>query len=278
MKHRTGWMMTATGTLGAYFFAIMPSVRRRAGAMKGICYAHRGLHCSEEGVPENSMAAFARAVRAGYGIELDVQLTKDRIPVVFHDDTLQRVCSAAGRVRDYTFEELQRFSLDGTQERIPRFADVLRLVDGQVPLLVEIKSTNFKPLVCEKTDAVLAGYHGNYVIESFNPYVLVWYRRHRPQVCRGQLAMNFQRQEGHYGLERYAARHLLTNFLTKPDFIAYDIRDKEAVSKNLCRKLFGCPSAAWTVRSPEQMIKVKPYYDSFIFEGFRPPVKNPLFS
>ena len=82
--------------------------------------------------------------------------------------------------------------------------------------------------------------------------------------------MNFQRREANYTPERFAVRHLLLNFLAKPDFIAYDIRDKEAISKNLCRKLFGCPSVAWTVRSPKQLKTIAPYYDSFIFEGFLP--------
>ena len=231
MRHKGEWLF---GAAGAYLLAIMPQRKRRARKLKGIFYAHRGLHDPEKGVPENSMAAFAAAVEKGYGIELDVQLTKDRIPVVFHDFSLKRVCSAEGRVKDYTFEELQQFAIAGTKQRIPRFADVLRLVDGAVPL------------------------------------ALLWYRLHRPEVLRGQLAMNYQRQEGHYGPERVASRHLLYNFFSKPDFIAYDIRDRRALSKTICRNLFHCPCAAWTVRSAAQLKQVQPYYDCFIFEGFCP--------
>lgn len=262
-----GWLL---GAAGAYIVAIMPRMRRRAEQMNGVFYAHRGLHSQERGIPENSMAAFRRAVEAGYGIELDVQLSKDERPVIFHDVTLKRVCSVDGRVSDYTYEELRQFPLAGTKERIPLLSEVLDLVDGRVPLLVELKCPDFRALVCRRADEVLSDYRGEYTVESFNPFALYWYRRHRPDICRGQLAMNFQRQEGHYGLDRFAARHLLTNFIARPDFIAYDIRDKEAVSKNLCRRLFHCPSAAWTVRSPEQLKRVQPYYDSFIFEGFRP--------
>lgn len=258
------------GVAAAYILAIMPDSRHRADRMKGVYYAHRGLHDREKGIPENTMAAFRRAVDAGVGIELDVQLTKDNQVVVFHDFDLKRVCSADGEVSDYTYEELKQFSICQSHENIPRLEDVLELVDGRVPLLVEMKYKSLQSRICERADRLLHRYKGEYSIESFHPGALMWYRRHRPEICRGQLAMNFQRQEGHYGLERYAVRHLLLNFLARPDFIAYDIRDRKALSKNICRKLFGCPSAAWTVKSREQLAQIKPYYDSFIFEGFQP--------
>lgn len=270
MKHKGECLIGALGTAGAYLLAIMPERGRRAERMKGVFFAHRGLHDLAVGTPENSMAAFQAAVEKGYGIELDVQLTKDQIPVVFHDFTLKRVCSVEGRVADYTFEELQQFRIEGTEEKIPRFADVLRLVDGAVPLLVELKCPDLGCDVCRIADRELQNYRGSYTIESFSPIALFWYRRHRPEVLRGQLAMNYQRQEGHYGPERMASRHLLYNFFSKPDFIAYDIRDRRAISKTICRDLFGCPCAAWTVRSKKQLGQVRPYYDCFIFEGFCP--------
>lgn len=270
MKHKWRWRFGALGAAGAYLFAIRPEERHAADAMKGLCYAHRGLHSKEAHAPENSLAAFRRAVDAGYGIELDVQLAKDEVPVVFHDFTLQRVCSAAGKICDFTAEELKQFHLNGTKETIPTLQEVLELVQGRVPLLVEIKCPDLGTHVCEKADEVLRSYKGAYVMESFNPFALLWYRRHRPEICRGQLSMNFQRQEGSYNPEQLIARHLLTNFLARPDFIAYDMRDKEAVSKNLCRKWFHCPSVAWTVRSAADLRKAKPFYDAFIFEGFRP--------
>ena len=272
MKHK--WRFGVLGAAAAYLFAIRPEKRHTANAMKGLYYAHRGLHSREAQAPENSLAAFRRAVHAGYGIELDVQLTKDDVPVVFHDFTLQRVCAAAGKIRDFTLEELKQFRLDGTKEAIPTLAEVLQLVDGQVPLLVEMKCEDLGVHVCEKADGILKNYRGNYVMESFNPFALLWYRRHRPEICRGQLSMNFQRQEGTYDPQQLIARHLLMNFLAKPDFIAYDIRDKEALSKNICRKWFHCPSVAWTVRSADELRKIKPYYDAFIFESFRPQVRK----
>lgn len=267
MGEQTGFLI---GAAAVYLYAVMPNLRCRAGRMKGALYAHRGLHNRAAGVPENTMTAFRKAVEAGFGIELDIQLTRDEQVVVFHDMNLKRVCGAAGYVSDYTYEELQQFRIFDTEERIPLFADVLKLVDGRVPLLVELKYKNFSNRVCERADELLSQYDGEYVIESFHPWALMWYRRHRPEILRGQLSMNFQRQEGNYSPEQFLMRHLLMNFFGRPDFIAYDLRDCRAVSKNICRKVFGCPSAAWTVRSQEQLERIRPYYDAFIFEGFCP--------
>lgn len=270
MTRETGVLLAAAGM---YLFAVMPRIGRHGDKMKGVFYAHRGLHNRKAGIPENTMAAFRRAVNAGYGIELDIQLTKDEKVVVFHDFDLKRVCAAEGDVSDYTYEELQEFSVYGTEERIPLFEDVLKTVGGRVPLLVEMKYKDFGSRICEKADTLLRNYKGEYCIESFHPWALRWYKRHRPDVCRGQLSMNFSRQEGALHPAQLAAQHLLFNFIGRPDFIAYDIRDKKAFSKNLCRKLFGCPSAAWTVRSAAQLEKCRPYYDAFIFEGFLPETK-----
>lgn len=267
MKNEAG---IALGAVLMYFLAIMPGHRKVRNSVKGKYYAHRGLHDKEAGIPENTMAAFRRAVDTGFGIELDVQLTKDEEVVVFHDFDLKRVCHAEGEISDFTYEQLRQFSICETQERIPRLSDVLKLVQGSVPLLVEIKYKGVESRICEHTDEVMRQYRGEYAIESFHPRALWWYRRHRPEICRGQLAMNFQRQEGLYHPAYLMVRHLLFNFLGKPDFIAYDIRDRQAVSKNICRRIFGCPSAAWTVRSGRQLEEAKPYYDSFIFEGFLP--------
>lgn len=267
MTRGTGVLLVAAGM---YLFAVMPRMQRRADKMKGVFYAHRGLHNKKAGIPENTMEAFRRAVCAGYGIELDVQLTKDEKPVVFHDFDLKRVCAVEGEVSDFTYEELQQLSVYGTEERIPLLSEVLDLVDGQVPLLVEMKYKDFGSRICEKADALLQKYRGPYSIESFHPWALRWYRKNRPEVCRGQLSMDFSHQEAALHPAKIAAHHLLFNFIGRPDFIAYDIRDKKAVSKNLCRKLFGCPSAAWTVRSAAQLENCRLYYDCFIFEGFLP--------
>ena len=140
-----------------YMLAIMPRMLGRADRkpFMGVLYAHRGLHDNRTDAPENSLKAFAKAVEAGYGIEMDIQLTKDGVPVVFHDFTLQRMCGTDGKVCDYTYEELQAFHLCESTERIPKFADVLALVDGKVPLIVELKIEGGDTGVCPVADELL---------------------------------------------------------------------------------------------------------------------------
>lgn len=255
---------------GAYLFAVSPRLMNRPKQMPKVYYAHRGLHDNISDAPENTMAAFEKAVEAGYGIELDVQLTKDGQVVVVHDFNLKRICHVDGDVDDFTYEELQQFPIYGSGERIPLFTDVLKLVDGKVPLIVELKYKNEKSKICEKAQAILNDYQGIYCVESFHPQVLLWYKNNYPAICRGQLSMNYQREEGDHGPEFFVMRHLLLNFLTRPDFIAYDCRAMRALSKNVCRVLFGCPSVAWTVKCQAQLDACRPYFDYFIFEGFVP--------
>ena len=255
-----------------YLFLIHPRLFSRpdASALLGRHYAHRGLHDNLCGDPENSMPAFDKAVRAGYGIELDVQLTRDRIPVVFHDETLMRVCGVSGRVRDYTLEELGAFPLLHSVERIPRFEDVLALVGGRVPLIVEIKIHENAAEVCSRADALLRAYSGPYCIESFHPLAVRWYKKNRPQVIRGQLSSNFNKPDKRESFAQRLVHHLLTNVLCRPDFIAYDHQHRGSLSRRLCRSLFGALSVAWTIRSPNELDACRGDYDLFIFEGFRP--------
>ena len=258
------------GIAALYLFAISTRIWGRPAAMPKVFYAHRGLHDNQSQAPENSMAAFALAVKKGYGIELDVQMTADGQVVVTHDFDLKRICGIDKDVDACTYEELQQYPIYGSDQKIPLLQDVLQLVNGQVPLIVEIKYKNGQSPICEKTQQLLQEYQGVYCIESFHPQALFWYKKHAPHVCRGQLAMNYRRDTEYKGIDKWIARHLLLNFLSRPDFIAYDFRAKEALSKNLDRKVFGCPSVAWTIRSREDLEASRKYYDYFIFEGFMP--------
>ena len=255
-----------------YLWAILPRMTARpdrSPLLAQRCYAHRGLHDNATDAPENSMAAFRKAVEAGYGIELDVQLSKDRIPVVFHDETLRRVCGVEGKVRDYTFEELQQFRLCGTGERIPRFEDFLNLVDGRVPLIIEIKIHENAGEVCSSADALIREYKGVYCIESFHPFAVKWYKEHRPEVVRGQLSSNFKKANGEEPAEQWLVHHLLTNFLCRPDFISYDCRYRSNLSRRLC-SLLGALPVTWTVRSQAELDACRDQFELFIFEGFIP--------
>lgn len=277
-----------------YLLAIAP--RLWGGPSKEIflkqrLIAHRGLHDNRTKAPENSMAAFKKAVDAGYGIEMDVQLTKDGIPVVFHDFTLARVAryekgkepenavknpdgslGVFGKVIDYTFEELSHFHLLDSDEKIPLFSDFLKLVSGRVPLIIEFKIEGYDVSVCDAVDRILSDYKGVYCIESFNPLGLRWYRKNRKNVFRGQLSEEFFRMpEKHLHKPLYfALSFLLGNFLTRPDFIAYNHAHAKNLSRSLCHSLFKKTAVAWTIRSQEELDRNKRFFDIYIFEGFIP--------
>lgn len=274
-----------------YLLLIMPRMFRKPDMkpFKNWLYAHRGLHCNEpargggegqsvteaacgtgEIAPENSLRAFQKAVDAGFGIELDVQMTKDHIPVVFHDFTLKRICGREGKVCDYTYEELQQFPLCGSDQRIPKFEDVLKLVDGKVPLIVELKIEATDLSVCPAADQLLAEYEGLYCIESFNPLGLFWYRRHRGRVVRGQLAEAFLRTGEFSGVLYFILQNMVFNWLTKPDFIAYNHKHYNMLSRRLCRGLYRNTAVAWTIKSGEELEAAGQHFDLFIFDSFVP--------
>jgi glycerophosphoryl diester phosphodiesterase len=255
------------------FYAIMPSMRKRPEEAEFFWkyYAHRGLHDNKSEAPENSMLAFRKAKEAGYGIELDVQLTKDEQVVVFHDESLFRVCHQEGNVRDYTYEELQDFSLLDSEERIPLFTEVLKEINGEIPLIVEIKIHENVDKVCSKVSPILDAYQGTYVIESFHPFAVSWYKKNRPNVLRGQLSSNLRKDnDGKYQISYFFVQHLLFNFLAKPDFIAYCHTYRKASAFVLSTKLCKAIPVAWTIKSQKELDSCKNSFHSFIFEGFIP--------
>lgn len=257
-----------------YLLSIMPRMLRRPdiSPFLGRLYAHRGLHDNASDAPENSMRAFEKAVEHGFGIELDVQLTKDGIPVVFHDFGLKRVCGVDRKVCDLTFEELQELKLCGSGEKIPAFAQVLKLVDGKVPLIIEYKIAALDTAVCERCDALLADYRGVYCIESFNPLGVLWYKKHRSEIFRGILSDNYLKD----GAKDFPAifyqllHNMMFNFIAKPDFIAYNSRYYKDWSRSLCRALYRAPAVAWTIKSQEELRAREKDYDLFIFDSFLP--------
>lgn len=254
-----------------YLLLVSPKMIHRADRssfLKNKFYAHRGLFDNESDAPENSLAAFQKAVEAGYGMEMDVQLTKDDQLVVFHDATLKRMCGVEGNVWDYTLEELKQFKLAKTDETIPSFEEVLNLVAGRTPLIVEYKLDRPLTKVCELGEQLLSQYQGVYCIESFHPFALMWYKKHKPEVMRGQLSGNLARETNNkknkiiYTLVTF----LLTNVLTRPDFIAYDHRYVNNISRKVCKWL-GALSVAYTVKSVERYEEVKNDFEIFIFDS-----------
>lgn len=254
-----------------YIAMINPGKQRQHPILDVKYFAHRGFHYVD-GIPENSMAAFCRARDLGYGIELDVQLTKDYVMVVHHDYDLLRTCGVKKNIYDLTYEELCRYRLMGIDERIPRFIDVLREIDGKVPLLVELKMETFNTRLCKLAAEALDGYCGLYCVESFHPYALYWFKKHRPKVVRGQLSEQFFKEKEWKNIPAYfVVKNLLTNFITKPDFIAYHYKYKNCLPLKICRKFYCIPIYGWTFRSKRVYLENKSDFHGFIFERFHIP-------
>lgn len=255
--------------------------------------------------PENSLPAFAAACRVGYGIELDLHLTRDGQVVVIHDDDLQRVAGDARQVSDLTYAELSRIPLNSDKRspdkeildgheimpvrvgkharrvsrsqvapiHVPLLSDVLYMINGSVPVIIEYKmGRTFNRSLVEKADALLSAYKGAYAVESFNPLVLAWYRRYRRSVCRGQLASHYDGEVGSKKqLFQAMASSLLFNWVGRPDFVAYEWHAGSVFPLRLFRALGGTP-VAWTVPSRQAEREASSGFDRFIFEGYLPPV------
>ena len=229
-------------------------------------FAHRGLHTRDKTVPENSLNAFRLAADAGYGMELDVQLSLDGEVVVFHDDTLSRVCGVDARVDELPLSELQSLSLCGTDQTIPLFSQVLKTVGGRTPIIVELKNGRRNRELCEKTLALLRSYKGQVCIESFNPFIVAWFRFHAPDLLRGQLAMRPKRYqgEGMSPLKGFLLGNTLLNIAARPQFIAYRIEPRPLAVR--LSEAMGAMRVGWTAHDP----LAEEDHDAVIFEFYRP--------
>ncbi|MDE2412788.1 MAG: glycerophosphodiester phosphodiesterase [Sphingomonadales bacterium] len=226
-------------------------------------YAHRGLH--HAGVPENSPAAFAGAIARGMGIECDVQRSLDGQAVVFHDDTLDRLTGESGPIGQRSAEQLGAMVLSGGTDTIPTLRQVLDLIGGRVPLLIEIKSprksNSRTSALCLAVRRVLEGYAGPHAIMSFDPRIVRWFADHSPLTVRG-LVVTEENDKALAGM----IRRRLSLWLARPDFLAYDIRDLPSRFAAAQRKR-GLPLLTWTVRSPELRERALACADAPIAEG-----------
>lgn len=255
-----------------YMLAVMPGMfkQKHRKEFTNVYFAHRGLHDNNSEWPENSLAAIKRAADAGYGIEFDVQLTKDKVPVIFHDFSLKRVCGVDAKVSAYTYEELKKFTLYNSSQRIPTLEEALGVVAGRVPLIIEYKAQALDVSVCRISDGILKSYQGAYCIESFNPLALLWYRIHNKKVFRGQLSDAFSKTGEYNGILYWLLENLMFNFLTRPDFVAYNHKYERSLSRRICRNVYNNTSAAWTIKSEKELESAKKHFDIIIFDSFIP--------
>jgi len=265
-------MLIALIILAAIILVYLFSLSGRTGHpglknLRGFSYAHRGLH--GEGRPENSMAAFRAARDAGYGIELDVHLLADGNLAVIHDSHLKRTTGLEGRVEDLTTQELQTCFLEGTEETIPEFSQVLELYQGKAPLVVELKCVagNYARL-CQTACQMLDHYQGVYCLESFDPRCVWWLKKNRPELIRGQLVEDFTKAKPPVPwILRFLMTHQMLNFLIRPDFVAHKYSERKNLSNFLARKLWRLQGVSWTLKSQAE-------YDTAIAEGLLPIFEN----
>lgn len=258
----------AAAVAGTGIFLTAPGAHteKAAAPFEGRYFAHRGLFSKDQKVPENSPAAFRAAVEAGYGIELDIQLTKDGQVVVFHDDDLKRACGVDAYVKDKTYEELQEYTLFGSDQKIPLFTEVLGIVSGRSPLIVELKSQGIRNgELCQKAKDILFDYRGDYCIESFDPRIVRWFRTTAPWILRGQLAC----PERSYNsdtppIAKKIFSRCLCNFYGRPQFIAYQIAGKPFPVR--LAEAMGAMKICWTSHEKKDCAG----YDAVIFEHYLP--------
>lgn len=257
--------LLCSGLFLLFIMLMKPGRKRDVSKFKGKMYAHRGLH--DEQIPENSMAAFRAAKQHGYGVELDVQMTRDNQLVVFHDSDLRRMCGVKGKLKQFTYEELKNFPLKGSKERIPLFSDVLKLLDT-TDIICELKNNNgnFNYYFCERVCEEIKDYKGNICIESFSPFLLNWFYKKRPEIIRGQLSNNMVKRFRIYFPADLLMTNLLINRISRPDFIAYKFKDVKTPGYRLCRRLYAPFCIVWTVKGEAEIKDAKKKFDTIIFE------------
>ncbi|MHB8761959.1 MAG: glycerophosphodiester phosphodiesterase family protein [Coriobacteriia bacterium] len=255
--------VAAVVLLAAFAFATGGKPNRDAPAwLTAQKIAHRGLWTDGPIAPENSLAAFEAAAEAGFAVELDVQLTGDGIPVVIHDDDLERMTGKPGLVSESPLEDLQERQLFGGDERIPTLAEALELIDGRVPVLVEIKNPGDVGALEDDVAEQLSAYEGEAAVMSFNPFSLARVAKAAPEVPRGQLASALVGEDLAW-YEKLLLRNLLLNFTSTPDFIAYDIEELPSLATTL-QRWRGRPLLGWTITDADELARAEAYADGFI--------------
>lgn len=228
--------------------------------------AHRGDHDIKLEIPENSMAAFKRAIDNKYIIELDVHILKDNKIIVFHDDNLKRMTGVDKEVKYTTYDEIKNLRLCNTDNRIPLITEVLELVDNKVPIIIELKTDNKAGILEKELIKILEKYNGDYAVKSFNPLSVYWFKKYYPNIVRGQLSSDYSKNNMCI-IKKFLLKNMVFNFFTKPDFISYDINSLPSKRVENIRKKHIV--LGWTVRDNDQFIKGKQYCDNLICENFK---------
>jgi glycerophosphoryl diester phosphodiesterase len=244
--------------------------KTKASFLIGKNITHRGLYNNKREIPENSLEAAKQSIMCGFGMEFDIQLSRDNKVIVFHDDDLWRMTGIDKKVNELTYRELTDISLLNTKQTLPTLEQFLEIADGKVPLIIELKkqkSRNTRNELCHQASSILDKYNGKFVVESFDPEIVAWFRRNRPDYIRGQLACNDNTNQNI--IERFALAFLLLNFYTRPHFIAYEHSQTSNISFYIC-KMLGALTVGWTIKSIDDYKNAQRIFDTIIFENILP--------
>ena len=236
--------------------------------------AHRGLY--DDTHPENTLGAFEEAIKNNYAIEFDVRMLADGTLVIFHDESLSRMTGKDGYLCKLNYKDIKDIKVNNSNYSIPTFMEALKLINGQVPILIEIKNSSIKKIgimeqmICE----LLKDYKGEFAICSANPYVLSWFKQHKPEFLRGIISSFYKNEkEGRKYVKswvvRFILRRMLLNKKTKPDFISYHWNN---LPNRFVNKYKNLPILAWTVQNKEEYMQVIKHADNIIFEHFKPQI------
>lgn len=230
--------------------------------------AHRGLF--DEKFPENSLSAIKKAIKNKVPVEIDVTALDDGTVVLFHDEKLARMTGKDGFITHHTYAEISKFTLAGTKEKIPTLAEALELIDGKVPVIIEVKNYGKVGGVEKAVWKELQGYLGEYAICSFNPYTLEWFKKNAPKVKRGQMASFFQDKEI-TGVKRFALKRMILNKkISQPNFIIYCAED---MPNKYVKKYYGViPVLTCAIKSVQEEQRLNDFADNFIFDSYIPQV------
>lgn len=240
--------------------------------------AHRGLFNNEEGIIENSETAFKKAIEKGFYIETDLHLTKDQRVIVFHDDDFKRLCNVDKKISEMTLVEIKNLSYENSEDKVMELSEFLTLIDGNTGLLLEFKHQNMKndAVLCEKAMGLLKDYKGKYAIQSFYPNFLRWFKKHYPNIVRGQLCTvtnlkeEYQKAKGNKFkkvlsvISKWLYNNKLSNFIGRPLFISHNYKDVNLMAK-VCHLFM--PMIVYTVDNKKAYMKFKKKADNIIFEN-----------
>lgn len=236
--------------------------------LKDNLYAHRGLHQKSKKIYENTLASFDEAISHGYAIELDTNILKDGTIVVFHDRNLKRMCARDDVLKELNYGDLKDVRIKDSNERIHTLKEVLDYIDGRVPLMIELKPFGNKKAHSKAVYEHLKAYKHMVAVQSFNPYIVLWFKRHAKEIIRGQISESFS-EDKLSKLSKWAMKTMLFNKVTKPHFINYGIKDLPNKYVEKQRKK-GVLIFGYVADNQKSLDYIRKQYDNAVFEGFMP--------